>query len=151
VTNLFELNGNIRYRGVEGTVNLDLDPRFSIEAGGQYLNAVQVATDPTINGLTPENTPKFSGSLKVTYRPEWLSGFETFAGAVYTGARPVNPQDQAYIPATTLYSLGARYTTKINGYKSHFGMSVTNLLDQRYWSSAAQGALGIGMGRTIKF
>jgi iron complex outermembrane receptor protein len=152
VTNIFGIDGTTDFQGWESTASFDLSREWNIRAGGQLMQAVQHAdADPAINGLEPENTPKVSGNVSLTYRPEWLHGLRLTGGATYVGVRQINPQDQGLLPAVTLYSLGAGYVTKIGDQKFTFNLNVTNLMDTRYWSSTVSNVLGIGMSRTFKF
>jgi iron complex outermembrane receptor protein len=152
VTNIFGIDGTTDFQGWESTLSVDLSREWNIRAGGQLMHAVQHAdADPTINGLEPENSPKVSGNITLTYRPEWLRGLRLSAGAIYTGVRQINPQDQGTIPAVTLYTLGAGYVTRIGDQRFVFNLNVTNLLDTRYWSSTTNNVLGVGLSRTFKF
>jgi iron complex outermembrane receptor protein len=150
-TNIFEIDGTTQFQGYESTVSIDLGRQWNVAAGGQLMNAVQhAAGNPSINGLQPENTPKVAGNLTLTYRPDWFKGLRLNAGASFIGARPVNPQDQGTIPTVTLYSVGAGYTTTIDGHRTIFNLSVTNLMNERYWSNAVNGNLGVGTPRTFR-
>jgi iron complex outermembrane receptor protein len=150
VTLIFSNNGTVSYRGLEAVIAYDITPRWTVNAAGQRMNAVQIAADPTINGLFPENTPKFIGNLFVTHRPEWAPGLSLSAGASYVTDRFVNPQDQGTIPGYTLLTVSANYATQLAGHKATFQVSVDNLANKRYWNSAQQGSYGIGMDRGIK-
>jgi len=149
-TNIYAINGTIRYRGLESTLSTEVLPRLLLQAGGQWMHAVQHALSG-ITGLQPENTPRFTGNAMLTYRfggP--LQGLRVSAGALYTGRRAVNPSDQAFIPAVTTYSCGAGYSSKYFGRPTSINLNVTNLTDQRYWSSATNNNLGVGLQRTIR-
>lgn len=152
VTNIFALNGNIDYDGVEFTVSRPITSELSFNAGGQFMEARQKAPDdPSINGKTPENTPFFSGNAGLVYRPDWLKGFTINGGLLYIGERQVNPQNQAVIPESFLWNAGASYTIPIDNRRLVFNMNVRNLTNVRYFSSAVNGALGVGPPRTVTF
>jgi len=150
VTNVFSNNGRIRYQGAEAVIAYEINRQWTVNAAGQRLHAVQLSDDNTINGLTPENTPKFIGNIFVTHRSPQLVGLTFTAGASYVTERFVNPQDQGTIPGYTLYSASAGYATKTAGHRASFQLSVDNLANKRYWNSAQQGTFGIGMDRSIK-
>jgi iron complex outermembrane receptor protein len=150
VTNIFSNNGRIHYKGGEAVIAWDINRQWTVNAAGQRLNAVQLSDDPKINGLTPENTPKFIGNIFVTHRSPLLAGLTLSAGASYVKERFVNPQDQGTIPGYTLYSASASYTTKIAGKRASFQLSIDNLANKRYWNSAQQGTYGTGMDRSFK-
>lgn len=151
ITNIFSIDGNNQFNGWESTLRIDVGRQWSVTAGGQLMSARQIAPDdPAINGLTPENTPKISGNLTVTYRPDWVRGLRLSAGASYIGDRPVNPLDQGTIPSVTLYSAGAGYQTTVDGHPTTINLSITNLMNKTYWSNAVNSTLGVGMPRTYR-
>lgn len=150
--NFFVLDGRTQYRGVEYSLNGDLAPEWSIYASGLFLNAKQKnAANASLIDKTPENTPKQAHSLFAEYHPRLLPGLHLSAGAFYTAKRPVNPANQAYISAATLYTLGARYVTKIASHATTFQVNVENAADKRYFNAVGFGFMGVGLPRTIKF
>jgi TonB-dependent siderophore receptor len=150
VTNVFSNNGRIRYKGAEAVIAYEISRQWTINAAGQHLSTVQLSEDDKINGLTPENTPKFIGNLSVTHRSPLIPGLTLTAGASYVTERFVNPQDQGTIPAYTLYSASVGYVTRIAGHRTSFQVSVDNLTNKRYWNSVQQGTFGTGMDRSFK-
>jgi TonB-dependent siderophore receptor len=150
ITNIFSNNGTIKYKGAEAVVAYQINRQWTVNAAGQRLNTVQDSADPKINGLVPENTPRFIGNLFVTHRSPFVLGLTLNAGASFVTKREVNPQDQGAIPGYTLYSASAGYATKICGRRASFQLSADNLGNKRYWNSAQQGTFGTGMDRSIK-
>ncbi|HEX7931870.1 MAG TPA: TonB-dependent siderophore receptor [Paraburkholderia sp.] len=151
VTNVFGIDGTVRFEGLESTATYNFYRDWTFNAGWTIMHAVQYSPDDkAINGLSPENTPKFAGNLSVTWHPHMLYGLSMTAGMMYTGVRPVNPQGQGTIPSVTLFSLAAGYRTTIANHRVAFNLSATNLFNRRYWSSAVNGDLGVGLERTIK-
>jgi iron complex outermembrane receptor protein len=149
-TNVFSNNGTIHYQGLEAVIAYDLNRQWTINAAGQRLKATQIATDPTIDQLTPENTPKFIGNLFVTHRSPLVPGLSITAGASFVTERFVNPQDQGTIPGYTLFSASAGYVWKVAGHRASVQLSIDNLANKRYWNSAQQGTYGTGMDRSFK-
>lgn len=150
-TQIFANDGTIEYRGAEAVLTQILSRQWSVTEAIQYMHAVQnPVTDMSINGLTPENTPKWIGNIAVTYRPLWLPGLSLTTRASFISKRPVNPQNQGYIPGYTIYSLGASYGTRISGKHVDFRLAIDNLFNKRYWNSVQTGTLGTGMDRSVK-
>jgi len=136
---------------VEGTVSTELISRLAIQAGGQWMNAVQHAPSSSIDGLRPENTPTFTGNASIAYRfHSFLEGLRLSAGAQYTGLREINPLNQGSIPAVTIFTCGAGYARSLGGHRLTVNLNVTNLTNKRYWSSASNNNLGVGIQRSFR-
>jgi TonB-dependent siderophore receptor len=152
ITNVYEINGTTAYHGIEASLRVRPYRSWSIDASGLYLpHPVQVAPlDQTINGLAPENTPKFAGNLSGTWHLEYMPGLALTAGTNYVGRKFVNPENQGSISSYEIFNLLASCAPRLNGHKTHFTVGVFNLANKRYWSTAAEGALGVGATRTYK-
>lgn len=150
-TNIFALNGTIKYQGAEWTALVPVGYGVTLNAGGQYMHAEQISADKGVSGKPPENTPIWSGSGGITWRPRQVQGLTLNVAAQFLGPRPVNPQNQAKLPGTVTFSAGASYAAVLWGHRTSFNLTASNLTDRRYWSSVATGALGIGAPRTITF
>lgn len=151
-TNIYEINGTTNFHGIEGSVDVHPYHSWSINGGALYLlQSVQIAPlDATINGRTPENTPRLAGNLSGTYRPEYVPGLALTVGTNYIGKKYVNPQNQGTISSYEIFNVLAAYSPRFDGHKTRFTLGVSNLSDRRYWSTAAEGALGLGATRTFK-
>ncbi len=151
VSKIFENNGNLLYKGVEATMSYDINRQWAVNGAIQWLTATQNSPlQPLINGLVPENTPKWLANLSVTYRVPQIAGLTLTAGTSAVSTRFVNPQDQGVIPGYALYTLGAGYVTRIGGRRVALQLNVDNVADKRYWNSVQTGTYGTGMDRGIK-
>ncbi len=149
VTNIFALNGNTIFEGLESTIALNLGRRLTFNTGAQLMRARQDSIgDATINGKVPENTPNFSGNAGFTYRPA-PGGLGLNVGMIAYNRRQINPQNQATIPGFVTTSAGANYTARLDGRRYTFNLNVGNLLNKRYFSSSVGGAYGVGAPRII--
>jgi iron complex outermembrane receptor protein len=149
-TKIFALNGTNNFQGLESTLSVAAGPRLSVAVGGQWMHATQHSPgDPTIDGKIPENIPKLSGNLGLTYRPLALKGFSLTAGVQGVGSRQLNAQDQGTLPSVTTYSAGMAYTGKFGGKSVALNLNVKNLTDKSYYGSIANNALGVAQPRTI--
>lgn len=148
---LFELGGEAHYRGVEASLTGEVTRALSIYASGQYLDAELVRTvQAAERGMRPENTPKWTGSLFAEYRPAAIEGLALGGGAFYVGARPVNNVNQAFVDGYTTFSLSARYTIKSIANGLTLQLNADNITNKRYWNSAGNGLLGVGLPRQVK-
>lgn len=84
--NVYVIDGNARYRGVEFSVQGDVTKDVSLTASAVYLDAEQIdSSDPTLVGKTPENTPHVTASLFAGYRVPVLAGLSVNGGIYYVG------------------------------------------------------------------
>lgn len=150
-TGNFGYNGRLRYKGVEATARYEFMQRWLLSGALQHLRAEQIApTDATINGKTPENTPKWTANVSLGYRTPWVPGLQLRVGANTISRRAVNPQGQGHLPGYTLFNAGAAYTTKVAGRNTTLQLAVDNLANRRYWNSVANGLYGSGMNRNVR-
>jgi iron complex outermembrane recepter protein len=151
ISNLFENNGNLAYKGVESTMSYEINRQWTVNGAIQWLTAVQNSPlQPLINGKVPENTPKWLANLSVTYRVLQVPGLTLTAGTSDVSKRFVNPQDQGVIPGYALYTAGAGYVTRIGGRRVALQLNVDNVANRRYWNSVQTGTYGTGMDRSVK-
>ncbi len=147
--NRFKLAGQSRYRGVEASATGEVTADLSLSASLQYLDAtIQRSNNALLLGRRPENTPKYTASLFVEYRP--VVGLAVGAGAFHVGARPVNNFNQAFIDGYTTVSASMRYTFSDIGKGLTLQLNADNLANARYWSAAGNGLLGVGLPRQVK-
>jgi len=150
--NVFVTDGRSTYRGVEASFGGEVNRAWTFNLAGQYLHArTSGASNPALSGTRPENTPNFTLSMSVTYHPSILPGSSLSAGMFRTGGQAVNNANQAFIPAYTVYTLGAGYTTRIAGHRTTLALNVNNLANDRHFSAAGNGLLIVGPARSIRF
>lgn len=144
------VDGRTELKGLEVSLSADLGRQVSLHASGLLMQArLSRAADPNMVGKTPDATPERSFSLFGEYRPVAVPGLSLNAGAYYTGKRPLDNLNQGWLPGYTLYSLGARYTTRIAGKNTTLQLNLDNAGNKQYWSAAGQGYLSVGVPRTL--
>jgi iron complex outermembrane receptor protein len=150
--NVFKLAGRSRYRGIEGSLTGEISRELSLYASGQYLDAeVRRSNNAAVIGKTPENTPEWTGSLYAEYRPDALPGFAIGGGAFYVSERAVNALNQAFVDGYTTYSASLRYTFEdVTPGGLTLQLNADNLTNERYWSTAGNNLLGVGLPRQLK-
>ena len=149
---VFKLAGRARFRGIEASVTGELSSELSLYASGQYLNAdVRRTNSPALLGKTPENTPEWTGSVYAEYKPQLLSGFAVGGGAFYVGERAVNALNQTFVGGYATFSASLRYTfEQIAPGGLTVQLNADNLTNERYWSTAGNNLLGVGLPRQVK-
>ncbi|MEJ0002402.1 MAG: TonB-dependent receptor [Pararobbsia sp.] len=149
--NVFVLNGNARYRGIETSLQGDVTRDLSITASAVYLDATQVdSPDPTLVGKTPENAAHVTASLFADYRVPGVAGLSISGGMYYIGPRAVNDLDQASIGGYTLFTAGLSYSTRLFGKRTTFQANLENAANKRYWSAVGSNQIGVGLSRSLE-
>ncbi len=147
--NVFVADGKQRYRGLEISAQGKLTRDLSWQLSAQSLDAEFRHINADYNGKLPENTAKHTASAFLAYDIAAVPGLSVNGGAYYTGRRPVDDLDQAFIGGYTIYGLGARYVTRLFGKRTQWQLNVDNVADKRYWSAAGT-RLAVGIPRTIR-
>jgi iron complex outermembrane receptor protein len=150
--NVFKLAGRSRYRGIEASLTGEISRQWSVYASGQYLDAeVQRSNNAALLGKRPENTPEWTASLFAEYRPAAVDGLALGGGAFFVGERAVNALNDGFVDGYTSYSASARYSFDAPGLGGlTLQLNVDNLTDKRYWSTAGNNLLGVGLPRQVK-
>ena len=134
--NVYVLDGRARYRGLEFSVTGEVTPDWSLYATGQFLDAEQISGAPTTLTTNPMTRCRDRGAdgggaqdrehagahILVRQRvPPGGSapGFSLNGAIYYISERAVNPFNQAFIPAYTLFDLGAALCDECRWQRDH--------------------------------
>jgi iron complex outermembrane receptor protein len=148
--NVFVADGEQHYRGVELSTQGQLTRNLAWQTSAQLLNPEFRKISDAYNGKLPENASKQTGSAFLSYAfDDHVPGLSLNTGAYYTGRRPVNDLDQAFLGGVTLFTVGGRYITQTLGKRTTWQVNVENLGDKQYWAAAGT-RLAAGAPRTIK-
>lgn len=149
--NRFILGGEAEYKGLEFAASGEINKQWSIVASALVMNPKITKTTVAAElNKTPENAPKVTYSVFGEYRVPSMPGLALNAGWYFTGKRPVNNANQAYIGGAGTLSLGARYRTKLFGTNTTLQANLDNATNKNYWSTAGNGLLGVGAPRTLR-
>ncbi|MDO4906008.1 MAG: TonB-dependent siderophore receptor [Lautropia sp.] len=148
-SNIFTADGKQRYRGLELSLQGRLTRQLAWQASAALLDPEFRSVGDEYNGKLPENAAKRTGSLFLSYALDAVPGLSFNGGAYFTGRRPVDDLNQAWLGGVTLYSLGARYRSAILGKQTILQLNIDNVADKRYWAGAGT-RLSAGAPRTIK-
>ncbi|WP_082524523.1 TonB-dependent siderophore receptor [Pseudorhodoferax sp. Leaf274] len=147
--NTFVGSGRVVVRGLELSAQGQLTRALSWQASATALDAEFRDINAQYNGKTPENTAKRTASAFLAYDIAALPGLSVNGGAFYTGRRPVDDLDQAFIGGVTVFDAGVRYVARVLGKRTQWQLNVENLADKRYWAAAGT-RLAVGAPRTVK-
>jgi iron complex outermembrane receptor protein len=150
-SNRFVVGGEARYKGLEFAASGEINRQWAVVASALLMDPKIVQTTVASElGKTPENAPKVTYSVFGEYRVPAVPGLALNAGWYYTGKRPVNNANQAYIDGVALLSLGTRWRTRLFGFPATLQANLDNVTDKTYWSTAGNGLLGVGAPRTLR-
>jgi iron complex outermembrane receptor protein len=149
-TNIFQVNGDARYRGLEFAATGEVTSNLSVAASAVIMNAELNTPAASTDGNVPENTPEKTASLFGEYRLDMVPGLFLSAGLFYTDEQAVNALNQAFVDSYTVGSVGARYITSFGKERTTFQVVVDNVTDKNYYNTAGNGFIGVGRPRTLK-
>lgn len=147
--NTFVADGRQRYRGLELSAQGRLTRALAWQLSAQSLDAEFRDINAQYNGKMPENTAKQTSSAFLSYDIAAVPGLSVNGGAYYTGRRPVDDLNQAFIGGNTIFGLGARYVTQVFGKRTLWQINIDNVGDKRYWAAAGT-RLAVGTPRSVK-
>ena len=147
--NTFVADGRQRYRGLEISAQGRLTRALAWQLSVQSLDAEFRDINAQYNGKMPENTARQTASAFLSYDIAAVPGLSVNGGAYYTGRRPVDDLNQAFIGGNTIFGLGARYVTQLFGKRTLWQVNIDNVGDKRYWAAAGT-RLAVGAPRSIK-
>ena len=148
-SNVYTADGKKNYTGLELSAQGQFTKQLAWQASTQWLDAEFSDINATYNGKSPENTAKRTGSAFLSYALTSVPGLSINGGAYYTGPRPVNDLDQAYLGGVTTFSIGSRYTTRLWGHQTTWQVNMDNVADKEYWAAGGS-RLAAGAPRTTK-
>lgn len=149
--NLFTANGKATYQGTELFASGEIVPSLSLIASGVILDSEQTnAANAATFGRIPQGTAKYTGSLFLDWHVPGLPELTFNGGAFYTGRRPMNDANQAFIGGFTTFNAGAAYRFAAGGRSYRARVTIENIFERAYWS-ASNGFLATNFPRQIKF
>lgn len=147
--NVFTADGEQHYRGIELAAQGKLTRQLSWQGSAQVIDPEFRHIDAQYDGKLPENASRRTASTFLSYDVDGIAGLSFNAGAYFTGRRPVNDLDQAFLGGNTLFSVGGRYVGLVAGKRTTWQLNVDNAGDKRYWAGAGT-RLSAGLPRLVK-
>jgi iron complex outermembrane receptor protein len=148
--NIYTADGEQHFRGLELSAQGKLTRQLSWQGSAQFIDPEFRNIGAAYDGKLPENAARRTASAFLSYDLAAVPGLSVNGGAYYTGERPVNDLNQAFLGGVTLFSGGARYVTKVLGQRTSFQLNVENAGNKQYWAGAGT-RLSSGMPRLVKF
>lgn len=149
-TLVFSLGGQQRNRGIELGLFGEVLPGLRLIGGASFIDAKLTRTQ---DGANDGNTAVGVPATQVNIGAEWdvpgLAGLTLTGRTIYTSREYFDAENTRTIPAWTRFDVGARYAFRVVDRAVTARVSVENVADRGYWSSALQSSLAIGAPRTV--
>ena len=138
-TNRFSNDGQQRNRGLELNVFGEARPDLRLLGGVTYIDSKLVRTSGggRFDGNSAPGVPKLRAVLNLEYDAPVLPGLTLTARAEHVGSQFISGDNSLKLPSYQLYGLGARYQRTLGDKAFTLRMTIDNLLDKDYWSTAA--------------
>lgn len=143
----FRKNGEQTNRGVEFTLNGEIMP------GLRLISGLAVSDAELDAGTTVKGVPDWTANADLEWDLPFAPGLTLTGRVVHTGKQYVDIGNTLRLPDWTVFDLGARYVLAAGETPVTLRLTVDNIADKRYWSSAYDSfaqALLQGQPRTIK-
>ncbi|MDN7608587.1 TonB-dependent siderophore receptor [Burkholderia multivorans] len=135
----FVQRGTQRHQGIELGAAGRLTERLSLTASVAAIRArAYDSGSAAYEGHQIINVPALRASLYADYAVPGVAGLDVLGGVEYSASRNANEEGTARVPSWFVFNLGARYTTKIAGYRTVLRVSVDNLFNKFYWRDAGE-------------
>ncbi len=150
LANDFVLDGNLRHRGIEATVNTRVATGLKVGASLAYLNTkLEDVIEAAVLGKRTEGTPKWTGGLSVDYSVPAVKGLSVGSSLNYVSSRAIDAQNSGFIDGYTLVDATVAYATKWASRPVSVRLIARNLFDKYYYASAFTQGLSVGRPREV--
>ncbi|MDQ7985953.1 TonB-dependent siderophore receptor [Pseudomonas sp. G34] len=135
-------NGELTYvqQGKQRNIGLELNAsgqatdNLQLSASTAFIRARAIDSgSEAYEGHQAVNVPKVRASLAADYQIPGIQGLSLLGGLQYSASKYADPSGTVKVGDYTVFNLGSRYTTRIEGHETVLRLSVDNLFDKRYW------------------
>ncbi|MTV39891.1 TonB-dependent siderophore receptor [Duganella radicis] len=145
--NVYVLDGQTKYQGLEFNTVVQAAKNVSIEGGIMLLDATLEDAAPGYSGKRAVGAPRRQASVQATWR-EVLPGLALHVGSQYLGELPMDAANVNTLPAYTLFDAGFNYRHRYFGKMISVRANISNIANRRYWTYYQENYLNIGAPRT---
>ncbi|MBV7535459.1 TonB-dependent siderophore receptor [Duganella sp. sic0402] len=145
--NVYVMDGETRYQGMEFNTVVQAAKNLSIEGGIMLLDAKLEDAAPGYSGKHAVGAPRRQASVQATWR-EVLPGLALHVGSQYLGDLPMDAANVNTLPAYTLFDAGFNYRHRYFGKMISVRANISNLSNRKYWTYYQENYLNLGAPRT---
>ncbi|WP_376782144.1 TonB-dependent receptor [Kosakonia cowanii] len=154
-TNIYELSGEQRNRGVELSVFGEPTLGLRLNGSATWIDAEMTKTQDGINqGNKPVGVASFYSVLGAEYDIAAVEGLTATARVNHTGSQYANAANSKKLDSYTTLDLGARYRMRLNADRNEmvWRVGLDNVTNKSYWASVEDNGTYIyqGGGRELK-
>jgi iron complex outermembrane recepter protein len=140
-TNIYQLIGSTRHRGIEASLSGQVAPGLSVVAGAVYISPrlSGAAVDQGLIGRLPVGVPSWRAIGNASYAIPAVKGLSVDLGLTYTGQQAalskvdVTARRQIMLPATFVADAGVRYRLRLGDHPLTVRLQVLNLGNVYAW------------------
>lgn len=145
--NVYVLDGETRYQGVEFNTVVQAAKNVSIEGGVMLLDATLENAAAGYSGKRAVGAPRRQASVQATWR-EVAPGLALHVGTQYLGELAMDAGNVNTLPAYTLFDAGFNYRHRYFGKMISVRANISNIANRKYWTYYQENYLNIGAPRT---
>lgn len=145
--NVYVLDGETKYQGVEFNTVVQAAKNVSIEGGVMLLDATLENAAAGYSGKRAVGAPRRQASVQATWR-EVAPGLALHVGTQYLGELPMDAGNVNTLPAYTLFDAGFNYRHRYFGKMISVRANISNIANRKYWTYYQENYLNIGAPRT---
>lgn len=139
-TNVFQVVGTQRNRGVELFAQGDLASSLSVLGGVTYVDArVTGSQVPGGDDKLVVGVPHWKADMSLDYHPAFFGGFALTGAVHFESRRAATNTNNSFAPAVATFDIGARYSTPVGRHALTLRARIANLTDRYYFSAIADG------------
>lgn len=145
--------GEVRHRGIEGSLSGDMTPFVSLVAGAVLLDprvTGELVEDGTI-GVRPVGTSRSRVVLAVDVHPQAWGGSSFDVQVTRHGGSFADQANAVRLPSRTTVALGARHRLRLARRDVIARLQVTNLFNTYRWIADSSEGLTYNSGRYVGF
>jgi iron complex outermembrane receptor protein len=140
VTNIFDVDGEQRNRGVELELFGEPVEGVRLLGGVAYIDGELTGTAGGVNdGNTAPGVPDWQAVLGAELDLPYAPGLTLTGRMLHSSSQYYDQENTQQIPSWTRFDLGARYTLDVRGSPVMIRAAVENVADEDYWQEAGFG------------
>lgn len=140
-------NGETEYKGLEVSVNADVNDKLSVFGGAMYVNPKRNKTDRgLLDGKIVDGSAKWNGVLGFNYK--FTPKFEMYGRMLAMGVT-YDYNEKIKLPGYTTFDFGARHAFNVWGTKGMITVACYNVTNKNYWMTKGSKEVLFGMPRTF--